>query len=277
MTPQDNEAALRLIGEGLAPGRRARANHSCGPGRTMIVSRDADRTTAWCFRCNSGPPPVHHRLSMQDNIMRVFNPGVAAAEAEATASCDPPDDYNPCMGDWPVSARVWLARYGFSTGALPIEAGWSESLQRLVLLVRDGDAAMTWTARAVDARKPKYLTGPLPENAVANAIPSRRIWAPPVVTEDWVSAVKVAAAGRHAYSLLGTYAKPATLLRLFRAQEVIVWLDPDEAGQTKAAQLCATLRAYGGTPRNVLSLRDPKLHSLQEIREYARAAAGITT
>lgn len=49
---------------------------------------------------------------------------------------------------------------------------------------------------------------------------------------------------------------------------VVTWLDPDAAGRKAAARYGKQLRAYGITVRDIKSERDPKLHHIEQIKEY---------
>jgi 5S rRNA maturation endonuclease (ribonuclease M5) len=53
-----------------------------------------------------------------------------------------------------------------------------------------------------------------------------------------------------------------------RGQRVNVWLDPDAAGQRGATKIIKQLRLFGIEYRNIISTRDPKLHTREEIRSY---------
>ena len=44
-----------------------------------------------------------------------------------------------------------------------------------------------------------------------------------------------------------------------------VWLDPDPPGQKAALRICKTLRSLGMQVRNIVSAKDPKLHTREEI------------
>jgi len=89
------------------------------------------------------------------------------------------------------------------------------------------------------------------------------------LTEDLLSAYKVGRVGE-GWCLLGTRAGPGLLAALMarRPTRVNVWLDPDRAGERSAAKLNASLRGFGFTVRNIHSARDPKRHTLAEIKEY---------
>ena len=72
---------------------------------------------------------------------------------------------------------------------------------------------------------------------------------------------------------MGTRIPDAYIAALMQRQcPVNVWLDPDDAGQKAAAKYMKQLRAYGVEPRNIVSQRDPKLHSRSEIKEILHVA-----
>jgi hypothetical protein len=156
-------------------------------------------------------------------------------------------------------------------------------MHRVVLPLRGATGAVrSFTARALDSRTPKYLTGALPEGFVAELAADSP--GPCVVTEDYLSALKLEQCGIHVISLLGTYAKPATLTRLLELKDVMVWLDNDlppkhrvNWGQQKALKLCRSLRSLGGSPTNIVSDSEPKaMDKLSILRVLALNATGRT-
>ena len=44
---------FKNIGESLSVGQRTRREHSCGDGRTLIVSRNERGISCWCHRCHA--------------------------------------------------------------------------------------------------------------------------------------------------------------------------------------------------------------------------------
>lgn len=87
------------------------------------------------------------------------------------------------------------------------------------------------------------------------------------LTEDILSAFKVGQVAE-AWSLLGTRASPRVIHELLRRRcPVNVWLDPDAAGQRAAAKLSRQLRGFGLSTRNVVSAKDPKLLTYEQIKE----------
>jgi DNA primase len=156
-------------------------------------------------------------------------------------------------------------------------------MHRVVLPLRDATGAVrSFTARALDSRTPKYLTGQLPSGFVCELAADSP--GPVLVTEDYLSALKLEQCGIHVISLLGTYAKPATLTRLLELKDVMVWLDNDlppkhrvNWGQERAAKLCRSLRAMGSAPVNIVSDQEPKaLDKLSILRVLALNATGRT-
>lgn len=74
------------------------------------------------------------------------------------------------------------------------------------------------------------------------------------------------------WAVLGTKVSDHMVSELIkRRQPVNVWLDPDAAGRRGAAKICKQLRAYGLQVRDIVSQRDPKLHSRSEIQEILNA------
>jgi DNA primase len=70
------------------------------------------------------------------------------------------------------------------------------------------------------------------------------------------------------WAVLGTSVSDHMVAELMkRGAPVNVWLDPDGAGRRGAAKIVKQLRAYGLQVRDIVSLRDPKLHSCSDIKE----------
>ena len=58
---------FKKAGEALDPGRRTRIEHSCGDGRTLIVSRDQKGISAYCHRCHK-KGYIHTERSLAERI-----------------------------------------------------------------------------------------------------------------------------------------------------------------------------------------------------------------
>lgn len=79
------------------------------------------------------------------------------------------------------------------------------------------------------------------------------------------------------WAIMGTRVSDHVVSELLkRKQPVNVWLDPDAAGQKGAAKICKQLRSFGLEVRNIVSQRDPKLHSRSEIQEILELRPNTT-
>jgi DNA primase len=123
-----------------------------------------------------------------------------------------------------------------------------------------------WIARAYQkGRAPKYLAPtPKPRDLCVRFGAGDVL----VLTEDILSAMKVSRV-TEAWALMGTRVSDYQITRILESsRKVLTWLDPDPPGQVGATKIRAQLRAFGVPVRNVVSTRDPKLHSAAEIKEY---------
>lgn len=134
---------------------------------------------------------------------------------------------------------------------------------------------MFWQARALDGRQPKYLAPAIDKRGI---VPRWGSAEDVTLTEDILSAYKVGQVAE-GWSLLGTQALPGLLTKLLqrRPPHVNVWLDPDRAGQRAASKLIPRLRGVGLNARRIVSERDPKLHTYDEIKEILCSSPASTT
>jgi hypothetical protein len=113
---------------------------------------------------------------------------------------------------------------------------------------------------------PKYI-GPTPKPAglLVTFGSAARL----TLTEDMLSAIKVSLGGGEGWAVLGTTVSSFMVSAILkRGTAVNVWLDPDAAGRRGAGKIIKQLRAYGVECRDIVSGRDPKLHTRAEIKEY---------
>lgn len=253
----DKRSWLHLAKE-LPEGRSRRVPHDCGAGTPMLVAHEADGWRAYCHRCaDTGWEQKH--VPLADKIARLRR----QEQEDRYAAPGLPPNLSMDPGTWPAHARAWLARAGMTRWDLTaLRIGYSPGMDRVVLPVYAGDTLLYWQARGFDPERPKYINPSVPRDHIVAAFGHGT---PLVLTEDYLSAWKV---GRvtEAWSLLGTKCPAPVLSRLLTAPDVRVWLDPDHAGQTKARQLCNVLELAGVRVQNVLSDRDPKLLSIEEIK-----------
>jgi hypothetical protein len=176
----------------------------------------------------------------------------------------------PDPSEWPLAARVWLYKAGLSNVDISrLGIYWNSRLERVVIPIRDDAGELLyWQARTLDPTNPrKYLNPAVDKRTlVAKFRPPSGDSTALVLTEDLLSAYRVSRAGFEAWSLLGTKLNDHLAAQIVRGgRRVFTWLDPDDAGQTGAAEIRRELRAYCIPSTNVLSERDPKLLTRGEI------------
>ena len=255
------------LAEGLDIGRKRRHDHDCGPGKTLIVSRDDRGYSAYCWRCGEPGFAPGPQESLADKLARLAR---LRAGDEACASIrGQPEPAVYDVDSWPANARLWFFKAGLSRSDIgTLGAYYHEPSSRVVLPVGGGtgsDAPAFWQARALDGRYPKYLSQPFrPPSLIARwgSAPS------PTLSEDILSAYKVGLVGE-GWAVMGTSIPSAYIAELLRRGCVVnLWLDPDPAGRRAAAKYRKQLQAYGLRVRDILSTLDPKRHTREEIKEY---------
>jgi len=66
---------------------------------------------------------------------------------------------------------------------------------------------------------------------------------------------------------MGTNLLPKIWEHLIHEQDIVVWLDPDDAGRNAAADVASKLQLVGETCRDVVTEREPKYHSKAQIAD----------
>lgn len=178
------------------------------------------------------------------------------------------------VSEWPDRAALWLYKAGLGAYEIAqLGAYYHPPSDRVVLPVLDGSGTpVFWQARAVDNRQPKYMAPSVDRSRV---LPRWGQAPSPTLTEDILSAFKVGLVGE-GWALMGTRVSAHVLaLLLARGCSVNVWFDNDlppkfpvNRGQIMASRVMKQLRAYGIPCRNIVSEKDPKLHTRAEIKEY---------
>lgn len=247
----------------LQIGQKRYADHDCGPGRKLLISRDTKGFNAWCFRCSDSGWAPGPQLSLAERLAAARQAASADAATRGVAALPEPQVRIPA--EWPAAARLWLYRAGLGGPEIAqLGAYYHPDTNRVVVPVLDGSEVVFWQARSIDGRQPKYLSPPvdrstlLPRYGHADRI---------VLTEDLLSAFKIGLVGE-AWCLMGTHAGPRLIAGLLQRQApVAIWLDPDEAGRKAAKRVFSQLKAYGIGARVIRSERDPKLHTFDQIKE----------
>lgn len=249
--------------DGMFMGETRRRKHLCGPGTTLMVTYGDDGFRAWCFRCVAGGWLPRPQESLAVKLARVA--AGQRADAQVGAELPGPAVHADAILEWPLKARLWLYKAGLGAAEIGrLGAYYHPPTNRVVLPVLAPSGGLVyWQARSIDGRQPKYLGSPVGKRL---AVPTYGEGPVAVVTEDILSAYKVGLAGCQGWCALGVRLSSAFLGALMRSgKPAAVWLDPDPAGQAGASTIIKQLRSYGIKATNVVSERDPKLHSKDEI------------
>lgn len=242
-------------------GGRLRTNHDCGPGRTLLLSRDDAGLTAYCFRCGE-PGFIKDERTLADRIAALAK--ARAADVEVIRP-ELPEPRERDVQQWPKAARVWLYKAGLSNDTIErLGFYWHPVTQRVVMPVFENGELVYWQARSLNPNVPKYVNPRVDRGTIAPRF--GRGGDCIVLTEDILSAVKVGMVNE-AWSIMGTSLPDKLAVRLVNAaRPVIVMLDPDDAGRKGTAKIITQLRLLGLTAGSYFGRADPKLLTQEEIK-----------
>lgn len=262
-----NPATWLEAAQALPEGGTARTTHNCGEGRVLTLDHKITGWAAWCHRCNDDGWVPRPRESLNQRLERLK--ATRAIEQEIVNDVTPPRPANYDIQSWPLEARVWLYKAGLDNDTIRSLAFYHHAnSNRIVLPVSEGGRLTYWQARGFDPDRPKYLN-PVSRKGVFRFGP---VDGPIVITEDILSAVRVGmSAEAEGWCVMGT-SLPIAALNLLSAsgRPISVWLDPDAAGRKGAAKMLPSLRFAGLEVRLLRSGKDPKLHTVEEIRSVIR-------
>lgn len=259
-----SRASWLPLAEGLEPGRRIRVDHDCGPGNTLLLSRDSNGYRAYCFRCDDSGAARGPEEPLSVRLARLREAG--NNDGQVAQSTSLPEPRITDVSQWPEAARLWLFKAGLGRREIgQLGAYYHAPTQRVVLPVLDGSRRVVyWQARALDGRVPKYLN---PGVDRATILPKFGHAEVPTLCEDILSAFKVGLVAE-GWSLMGVKASDKLVADILAGpKRCNIWLDPDPPGQRAAARISKQLTGYGVAVRNIVSLKDPKLHTRDQIKE----------
>lgn len=253
----------------LAVGERRRRPHDCGEGRTLIVNRDLKGYHAWCHRCNDKgwePPPQETLAVKLERLARLREGDRSLGGPVGNGMGELPVPRVLEVAKWPDEGRLWLYKAGLSNADIGrLGVYYHPPSDRVVVPVYERGEPVFYQARAYQkGRFPKYL-GPTPRPPRLH--PRWGSFVVPTLTEDLLSAIKIGTVAE-GWAVLGTRVSDYMVSELMKRGRCNVWLDPDAAGRKGAAKICKQLRAYGIEVRDIVSTRDPKMHTRDEIKEY---------
>lgn len=252
---------FKNAGEALDPGRRTRIEHSCGDGRTLIVSMDHKGISAYCFRCHKkGYIPTERSLAERIAALSEANEWDGAAQE--SLELPGPGKLDP--QDWPDKPRVWLYQAGFSNDEIRRHGWyWNPRLERVILPVKVDGKTIYWQGRGFDPGRPKALNPTVNREGLVAKYGHGGVLC---LTEDILSAAKVGAV-TEAWALLGTVVTDKVLAAVVaRASRVALMLDDDPAGRAGARIASARLALLGLDVKQIYFGRDPKLVARSEIK-----------
>ena len=256
---------FKEAGQNLTVGQRIRLEHSCGDGRTLIVSRDNKGVSAYCFRCHA-KGWIPDERSLAERIQALSQAQEWDQVAADSLELPGPGKMNP--QDWPDAPRLWLYKAGFSNDEIQRHGWyWNPRMERVILPVKVDGKTIYWQGRGFDSSRPKALNPTVNREGLV-AKYGQGEWI--ALAEDILSAAKVGGVGE-AWALLGTVLSYSTALALSEAgRPVLLMLDDDPAGRRGAAEAAKTLNLLGVRNHQVYFGKDPKLVSRGEIKAKAQ-------
>ncbi|AEX65856.1 DNA primase [Pseudomonas phage Bf7] len=253
------------LAQQLPVGGHAKHPHYCGDGRPLVVFHNETKWSAYCHRCGNFPPVFKPLPTLQERLAAVERERLQE-EAVATDTRPPmPAVYD--MAEWPLEARVWLFKAGLSHAEVSQSGAYYHPPTRRVVFPVFEDGRLTfWQARRIfGTTAAKYLSQPGGRECTLPLFGGGYVIA---LVEDLLSAYKIGTAGCKSLCLMGTKLLPIARAWLIANPQytVAIWLDPDGPGRSSAAEIKNQLLMFGIESQDILTERDPKFHSKQEIR-----------
>lgn len=227
---------------------------SCGSRDNLARYADG---SAYCFGCRyverGTTSPFVKERDGQDEI--------------STDAVRFPQDASDVLGE---PAIRWLRSYGLST-ADALRAGflWSSYREQLLMPFYEDGHREPCCIQAKNfnhqrASKAKYYN--VGDKSNHWTIYGGRRSSTVVLTEDALSALKVSSVS-DAMPLLGVHIARDKLMRLRRVySSLVVWLDEDKWKESR--DIAEAAKFIGFTAKTILTDKDPKEYSVDQIREY---------
>jgi DNA primase len=269
--------------QAIPVGTKNKVQHLCGDA-SLVVYHNVDSWTAWCWRCHTrgwvpkAQPNMRERLARKEQQRKIDN--------EISYTVRPPFPASHDLTTWTPAARLWLYKAGLTAASIArLGAYYHQPTGRVVLPCHDSNGKMVfWQARNAEypSGGAKYISSPVPRDRVHVLYPrvdrsdescggelaNASADAPVVLTEDILSAFKVAESGAgDGYAVMGTALGQHTVALLLRlGRPVLLWFDPDQAGTDACLSITKQLKLVGLEPTRITTDKDPKHYSFGEIR-----------
>jgi len=206
----------------------------------------------WCFSCDYYVPT---------NPIKRFREKESRDAPKGEPNTLPYDVSNEIS----ERASTWCREYGISDNTLKRNyVLWSENQQRLIFPYYIEGELQAWQGRYFgNENKPKWFTqGDIDNILYTLGKPTQTI----CLVEDIVSAIKIAS-HIHSSPLFGSHISNNRFTRLSRYyKDVYIWLDPDK--RKEAIKFASKGRLFGLDCKVIVSDRDPKEHTHEEIQGY---------
>lgn len=252
-----------------AVGQQINVNHDeCPAGRDtrqrLYIKRTPEAVLAYCHNCNGHlVERTHNKVRPMALLEKLIREGEATELIQQEVKM--PDDATSLPHEWPPEALAWVYQYNLDdTDILRHGISYSPSWGRVILPVYDGGKLIFWQGRRVNetpapkyisvrsAHKPLFTVMALPHTP---AIITRTV----AIVEDYLSALRIAKSGAaDAIALLGTDGPSDLPSRLSGYRKILVWLDADHAGRTKAGPLATRLSTTTRCKVGTITFKQPK-------------------
>lgn len=216
----------------------------------------------YCFRCGY--------LETASGIQRLQT-GNNYSDKPVGKTITLPSDADGVLG---VRGRRFLQQYALTERDVQVNMiMWSDYYQRLIFPYFDSTGLIGWQGRYLGDQQDKakwFSQGDLKNITHVVGNPHSKVC---VVVEDIISAIKVSHNPQVCVvPLFGSHISMSKALRLKKiCDRLLVWLDKDV--QTKAVKYAHTAQNIGLPAHNIITDKDPKSYSDQEISEILNAVA----
>lgn len=250
------------VAMGLPHGQSTRVDcFFCQGKGTMGLSNLGEVYTYHCFKCKEKDAKPAPAMTPQER---------REMERQAAAfAASPPELPEDFTTDIPPPGILWLSKGGLNHRDIRrFGFGYSPRMQRVIMPVYEEGELVAVQARALRREhKPKYLgqirRNPRPAFRAVHREPVDTL----VLTEDMLSACRVSKVC-DAWALLGTNLGPSVLAAIGDSHydRIAIWMDEDEAGINARRKMRSQLQVVGKPVSLIQSDRDPKKHTIIEMR-----------
>lgn len=190
---------------------------------------------------------------------------VREAERQDTAALTLPEPRQPDPQQWPAHARVWLYKAGLSNDDIEtLGFYYCARTERVVMPLYQHGKLVYWQARGFKKEHAKYINPIVSRDSLVSNHGSGPTL---VLTEDILSAHKVGKVTQ-AWAIMGTsISDGVAALIASQNKPVLIMLDPDAAGVRARGKLYKQLSSIGVQCRVLRPNKDPKLLTIEEIRQ----------